>query len=86
MPLYEYQCKNCGHTFTEMKSIDTRSDPTQIPCSECNQNEVDILISACAIISPFCLGRLKPPTEFRERMKQIKESHKHSRFAKIKDY
>lgn len=45
MPLYEYRCKSCGHTFEKIQSF---SAPDEKECPLC-KGEVERLISAPAI-------------------------------------
>jgi putative FmdB family regulatory protein len=45
VPLYEYRCKNCGHTFEKIQSF---SAPEEKECPVCH-GEVERLISAPAI-------------------------------------
>lgn len=45
MPLYEYRCKQCGHTFEKIQSF---SAPDEKECPVC-KGEVERLISAPAI-------------------------------------
>lgn len=45
MPLYEYQCKACGHVFEKIKSF---SDPEEKECPVC-KGEVERLLSAPAV-------------------------------------
>ena len=45
MPLYEYQCKQCGHRFEKIQSF---SAPEERECPVC-KGEVERLISAPAI-------------------------------------
>lgn len=45
MPLYEYRCKSCGHTFEKIQSF---SAPEEKECPVCHA-EVERLISAPAI-------------------------------------
>ena len=45
MPLYEYQCKQCGHRFEKIQSF---SAPEEKECPVC-KGEVERLISAPAI-------------------------------------
>ena len=87
MPMYEYICDKCGHTFTEMHRIDDRNIPKENPCPECKaENSIDQLFGAPPAICPIRLGRHKPRSDFVERMKQIKKSHGKVRDIKIKDY
>lgn len=45
MPLYEYQCKKCGHRFEKIQKF---SDEPEKVCPEC-LGEVERLISAPAV-------------------------------------
>ena len=46
MPIYEYQCRNCGHEF---ELIVLRS--TVIACPSCNGRDVEQLLSGFAVSS-----------------------------------
>ena len=37
MPLYEYQCKECGHSFEEIVPYSDREKPTQQECPSCKK-------------------------------------------------
>lgn len=43
MPIYEYNCKNCGHSFEEIQKI---SDPALVKCNACGKDSLQKLISA----------------------------------------
>jgi putative FmdB family regulatory protein len=45
VPLYEYQCKACGHVFEKIKGF---SDPDEKECPVC-KGEVERLLSAPAV-------------------------------------
>ena len=45
MPLYEYRCKKCGHTFEKLRQF---SDPKIRKCPECG-GTVEQLVSASAM-------------------------------------
>jgi putative FmdB family regulatory protein len=42
MPIYEYECKNCGMTLEELQSF---SDPPLKKCPSCKKNKLEKLIS-----------------------------------------
>ena len=46
MPLYEYQCRKCGHRFEEIQKY---SDRPIKRCPKCRKGTVDKLISAPAV-------------------------------------
>ena len=43
MPIYEYQCANCGHRLEKLQKI---SDDPLTTCPECNQDALSRLVSA----------------------------------------
>jgi len=45
MPIYEYQCKACGH---QLEAIQKMADPALTDCPECRQAELVKKISAAA--------------------------------------
>ena len=45
MPLYDYQCKKCGHRFERIQKF---SDPELKECPECG-GEIERLLSAPAV-------------------------------------
>lgn len=45
MPIYEYQCRDCGHEFETMQKM---SDPKLTDCPECEQSALVKKISAVA--------------------------------------
>lgn len=45
MPIYEYECKSCGH---RQEAIQKMSDDPLLDCAECSKPELKKLISAAA--------------------------------------
>jgi putative FmdB family regulatory protein len=45
MPIYEYQCSNCGHLFDELQKM---SEPPLIKCPACGHNTLKRLIGSGA--------------------------------------
>ena len=45
MPIYEYQCKKCGHRFEKIQKF---SDPLETKCPQCG-GELEQLLSAPAV-------------------------------------
>ena len=43
MPIYEYACKNCGHTLDELQKM---SDDPLVDCPDCGKPQLKRLISA----------------------------------------
>lgn len=46
MPLYEYECKKCGHRFERIQQF---SDPPVKKCPKCKKGRVVKLLSAPAV-------------------------------------
>jgi putative FmdB family regulatory protein len=46
VPLYEYQCKDCGHRFEKIQKF---SDPLVTDCPKCGKQSVEQLLSAPAV-------------------------------------
>lgn len=47
LPMYEYACAKCGHTFTLRRRIAQRNDPAQ--CSRCQATETRRIISRTSV-------------------------------------
>lgn len=43
MPIYEYQCKNCGHVLEALQKM---SDAPLTDCPQCGKSELSKMISA----------------------------------------
>lgn len=43
MPIYEYQCRSCGH---ELEALQKMSDPVLTDCPSCHRADLRKLISA----------------------------------------
>ncbi len=43
MPIYEYQCQQCGHKFDKLQKM---ADEPLLDCPDCGQAELQKLISA----------------------------------------
>ncbi len=84
MPIYQYGCKSCKHTFTEHYKIDDRNIPITQPCPNCKvENQVEMHLGVPGIAFD---SLVKPPGDFRERMQEMKKKFKYDPYAKIKDY
>jgi len=74
MPTYDYKCSSCEYTFEKIMRISERHLPETESCPNCNlSNTVQQCIVAASLVSPFRLdGVKKAPSQFKERMQQIK--------------
>lgn len=57
MALYEYACKHCGKTTTEMRKVDDRHLPAT--CEHCKKN-AELIISGKAMLDFKGDGFYKP--------------------------
>ena len=56
MPLYQYECENCGARFEALRSIADRDN--QAKCPECGHESTNRI---CAVpIAPFGFGLMGP--------------------------
>lgn len=44
MPIYEYECENCGETFQRLY-MSPEDRPSEIACPECNSSDVHQIFS-----------------------------------------
>ena len=58
MPRYDYQCGQCQHTFTQMRSISERKNPESEACPSCGVvgNVQQKIFSAPLSIDSVALG------------------------------
>lgn len=71
MPLYEYACKGCNHSFSQIQKIDDRKLPESEPCPACSKVEVVMTISAVKISYSANNGGMKMTESFKDRLKDI---------------
>lgn len=58
MPIYEYQCKDCQHTFEQLVF---QNDQGPVCCPCCHSDRVTRLMSASSVFSSTSLGRCAAP-------------------------
>ncbi|MBW2038875.1 MAG: zinc ribbon domain-containing protein [Deltaproteobacteria bacterium] len=44
MPLYEYRCQACGHTFETLRGLQERDK--EVVCPQCGERKAERLLSA----------------------------------------
>jgi putative FmdB family regulatory protein len=59
MPIYEYQCLDCGRTFSRLsRSVQSSEESPAIPCPECGSENTHRIVSNVAVLDG--LGGLTP--------------------------
>ena len=59
MPIYEYQCLDCGHVFSKLsRSVQSAEESPAIPCPECGSKNTRRIVSNVAVLD--ALGGLTP--------------------------
>lgn len=46
MPVYDFKCEKCGHTFNVLVSIKERD---KVTCPSCRSDQVQQLITCCSV-------------------------------------
>lgn len=85
MPLYDFECETCKHTFEEFQTIANMDNPLKESCPSCKEKGSIIRIVGQVGIGDSSRlestkGRLKPTKEFSEVMTRIKKNHPSSSF------
>ena len=76
MPYYDYYCSSCKHEFEINMKISERNVPTQEPCPECSERDVELQLATPTIGDPWRFAGKKPDEGFRDRLREIKKHHR----------
>ena len=49
MPFYDYECKDCGTTFTEQESFEQHERRSNLKCPECESRRTHQLVPAAHV-------------------------------------
>ena len=74
MPLYDYNCKICDHTFTLKRMIADRLLPEGDPCPSCGTTSLQLKIGTPGVGDSVRLGIRTVDNGFREVLSKIHES------------
>lgn len=70
MPLYDYRCLDCEHTFEKQVKLANADEKQECPkCAAMNSEK--FIGGAPGLTDSFSLGRIKPPEEFRNKLQEI---------------
>ena len=76
MPIYEYYCKTCGHIEEKFYKIAEKPHTTALQCDLCGQKrEFEFCVSAPAVVYGVLSAAAKMPSEFKNRMDQIRKNN-----------
>lgn len=74
MPLYDYQCGDCSHTFERTLKISDMKIPESEACPSCGDVKVQKrTFTAPGLGDPVRLGLVKPGGDFKEVLAKIHE-------------
>jgi putative FmdB family regulatory protein len=76
MPYYDYYCSSCKHEFETNMKIRERNVPTQEPCPECSERDVELQLVAPTVGDPWRFAGKRPDEGFRDRLREIKKHHR----------
>ena len=73
MPIYDYSCSKCEHTFVAQKSIADRKQPESDPCPSCGAAScvTQQILTAPGLGTPIGLNLRKHDEGFKEIMTKI---------------
>ena len=75
MPIYEYKCNECEHTFDDYLNVSDRDKPLKQPCPECGVKAVSKLVSATSMgVDMNCTPDKKTGGDWSRLMDKMKKS------------
>ena len=85
MPLYDFECEKCNHSFEQFLTIAEMDKPLKESCPSCKKKgNIIRIVGAGGMVDSARLestkGRLKPTKEFTEVMSRMKKNHPASKF------
>tara|TARA_R100000458_G_C8228005_1_gene210506 strand:+ start:382 stop:666 length:285 start_codon:yes stop_codon:yes gene_type:complete len=69
MPIYEYRCGECEHTFEKFHSMNESNKPLKNPCPECGKKSVNKTFATGGGGVDLHKG---PGSDYKELMKKMK--------------
>lgn len=76
MPLYEYQCSNCGEIVEQFYKIKEKPPRVKLQCKYCGQEcNFNFCVSSPAVVYGVLSAAKKMPSAFKNRMDEIRKTH-----------
>ena len=78
MPIYNYQCSDCKHTFEAFRKISERNSISELVCPACTKQGIsEYVMSSPMIVSGIgSLGGHKTDAGWKETLSKIKEANR----------
>lgn len=76
MPLYDYRCSACNHTFEQFEKMDDRNKPTRKACPGCKKKKIQLVIGAAAVCDPVTIGVKRHDKGWHEVLNKVNKSNR----------
>lgn len=80
MPVYEYQCERCQHTFEQLLKIAEMKKPLEEACVCCGEKAVVQNPTLFSQGDPVRFGHKRPDAGWNEVLSRVKQSHPKGNF------
>jgi len=71
MPMYDYQCASCGHSFSMRRKVSERKDPESEECPGCTIRGFISLVIGTPLVSYSTNPGIKTTDNFNSRLQEI---------------
>lgn len=81
--IYDYQCRECEHTFEKNISMSRRDEPTKEPCPNCGKVDTVFIaiLGTKPVMQSYTIGDKgfkNTPKEFSDFLNQVRKANKGS--------
>lgn len=85
MPMYEFKCSKCDHTWEEMLPMGKREEPLKSKCAGCGKKGGITQVLGCNIGDPFIYSKNSgPSSSFKDVMSEMAKAHPRAKLDKFK--
>lgn len=84
MPLYQYTCSNCQHSFELFAPMADNKKACEEPCPNCKASGhiTQVINTNFEMMAPDRLGRVKPHKDWQDHINRIRKNNPgHSEFT-----